>query len=138
MTVLSSDEIEPKGVLSADAVRSLEHLRREMRARKPASKNASVDAGKFKRFYRSRAWRAARYAFLKTQPRPLRCKCCGATAAHARLVVDHIVPIKKDWGRRLGQANLQLLCDDCNLAKASDDSTDWRTSDAPLPGEPTA
>jgi hypothetical protein len=55
MTVLSSDEIEPKGVLSADAVRSLEHLRREMRARKPASKNASVDAGKFKRFYRSRA-----------------------------------------------------------------------------------
>jgi|HubBroStandDraft_4_1064222.scaffolds.fasta_scaffold142409_2 5-methylcytosine-specific restriction endonuclease McrA len=138
MTVLSSDEIEPKGVLSADAVRSLEHLRREMRARKPASKNASVDAGKFKRFYRSRAWRAARYAFLKTQPRPLRCKCCGATAAHARLVVDHIVAIKKDWGRRLGQANLQLLCDDCNLAKASDDSTDWRTSDAPLPGEPTA
>lgn len=138
MTVLSSDEIEPKGVLSADAVRSLEHLRREMRARKPASKNASVDAGKFKRFYRSRAWRAARYAFLKTQPRPLRCKCCGATAAHARLVVDHIVAIKKDWGRRLGQANLQLLCDDCNLAKASDNSTDWRTSDAPLPGEPTA
>jgi 5-methylcytosine-specific restriction endonuclease McrA len=114
-------------VLSADAQIALEHLRRDLRAQRPASENARADAGKFKKFYRSRAWRAARYAFLKTQPRPLRCRCCGATAAHARLVVDHIVAIKKDWGRRLEQANLQLLCDDCNLAKASGDSTDWRT-----------
>jgi hypothetical protein len=75
----------------------------------------------FKGFYSSRAWRSARYAFLKVQPRPLRCKCCGATAAHVRLVVDHILAVKKDWSRRLDQANLQLLCDDC-------DSTDWRTS----------
>ena len=117
----------PKGVLSADAVATLDHVRTMMRSRRPASENARADVGKFNKFYRSRAWRAARYAFLKTQPRPLRCKCCGATAAHVRLVVDHIVAIKKDWDRRLDQANLQLLCDDCNLAKASDDSTDWRT-----------
>jgi 5-methylcytosine-specific restriction endonuclease McrA len=114
-------------VLSADELDNLARARAAMRAARPDSEIARADAGKFKKFYRSRAWRAVRYAFLKTQPRPLRCKCCGATAAHARLVVDHIVAIKKDWGRRLEQANLQLLCDDCNLAKASDDSTDWRT-----------
>jgi 5-methylcytosine-specific restriction endonuclease McrA len=81
-----------------------------------------------KRFYSSRAWRAARYRFMRSQPRPLCCTCCGARAAHARLVVDHILAVKKDWSRRLDQANLQLLCDDCNLAKASSDSTDWRIS----------
>jgi 5-methylcytosine-specific restriction endonuclease McrA len=118
---------KPKGVLSADAVATLDHVRRMMRSQRPASENARADGGKFRKFYRCRAWRAARYTFLKTQPRPLRCKCCGATAEHVRLVVDHIVAIKKDWGRRLDQANLQLLCNDCNLAKASDDSTDWRT-----------
>ncbi len=113
--------------LSADARAALQHTRAAMRAQRSPSEIARADAGKFTRFYKSRAWRAARYAFLKTQPRPLRCKCCGATAEHARLVVDHVVAIKKDWSRRLDQANLQLLCDDCNLAKASDDSTDWRT-----------
>jgi 5-methylcytosine-specific restriction endonuclease McrA len=119
---------EPKGVLSADAVATLEHVRVMMRSQRPASENARADAGKFKKFYGSRAWRAARYAFLKTQSRPLRCKCCGATAADTRLVVDHIVAIKKDWVRRLDQANMQLLCNDCNLAKASSDSTDWRAA----------
>jgi 5-methylcytosine-specific restriction endonuclease McrA len=117
----------PAKGLSADELANLARVREMMRARRSPSENARVEAGKFKKFYRSRAWRAARYAFLKTQPRPVRCKCCGATAEHARLVCDHIVAIKKDWGRRLDQSNLQLLCDDCNLAKASDDSTDWRT-----------
>jgi len=116
-------------VLSASASAVLEHARemmRAMRTQRPATENARANAGKFKKFYRSRAWRAARYAFLKTERRPLRCRCCGATAEHARLVVDHIVAIKKDWSRRLDQANFQLLCNDCNLAKASVDSTDWR------------
>ena len=99
-----------------------------MRAARPDSENTRVDAGNFARFYKSRTWRAARYAFLKTQQRPLRCKCCGATAADARLVVDHVVAIKSDWNRRLNPENFQLLCNDCNLAKASCDSTDWRMS----------
>lgn len=121
---------EPKGVLSGDEKAALEHVRAMMRSRRSDSVNARADAGKFARFYKSRAWRAARYMFLKSQPRPLRCRCCGATAVHARLVVDHIIPIKKDWSRRLDQTNLQLLCNDCNLAKASSDSTDWRASSA--------
>jgi hypothetical protein len=47
--------------------------------------------------------------------------------------VDHIVPIKQDWSRRLDPANFQLLCagdgpQSCgaNLAKGSHDATDWR------------
>lgn len=88
---------------------------------------------KYKKFYSSRAWRAARYQFLKTQPRPLRCACCGATSQDVRLAVDHIMPIKRDWSRRLDQTNFQLLCaTDCNLAKASDDETDWRAGEDKL------
>ena len=113
-------------VLSNDAQVVLQHVRAMMRAQRSDSENARVDACKFAHFYKSRAWRAARYAFLKTQQRPLRCKCCGATAADVRLCVDHIVAIKRDWSRRLDQTNFQILCNDCNLAKASSDSTDWR------------
>lgn len=81
---------------------------------------------KFARFYRSRAWRAARYAFIKTQQQPLRCKACGATSAQARICVDHIIAIKVNWSRRLDPTNFQLLCDDCNLGKGSRDQTDFR------------
>jgi 5-methylcytosine-specific restriction endonuclease McrA len=85
---------------------------------------------KYQKFYRSRAWRAARYRWLKTQPKPLRCQCCGATSREVRLAVDHRVPIKKDWSRRLDPTNFQILCAaDCNLAKASSDETDWRADE---------
>jgi 5-methylcytosine-specific restriction endonuclease McrA len=83
----------------------------------------------FAAFYRSRAWRAARYAFIKVQPKPLRCSACGATARDARICVDHIEPIKKNWARRLDKSNFQLLCNDCNLAKASRDQTDFRVTE---------
>jgi 5-methylcytosine-specific restriction endonuclease McrA len=94
-------------------------------ARPPAARKSD----RFAAFYKSRAWRAARYKFLREQPRPLRCSCCGATAADTRLAVDHIVPIKRDWSRRSDQSNFQILCAvDCNLAKGSHDQTDWRTA----------
>jgi 5-methylcytosine-specific restriction endonuclease McrA len=113
-------------VLSKDAQVVLHHVREMMRSQRSDSENARVDSGKFAHFYKSRGWRAARYTFLKSQRRPLRCLCCGADAEHARLVVDHVVAIKRDWSRRLDQTNFQILCNDCNLAKASSDSTDWR------------
>jgi 5-methylcytosine-specific restriction endonuclease McrA len=87
---------------------------------------------KYQRFYRSRAWRAARYRWLKTQPKPLRCQCCGATSREVRLAVDHIVAIKTDWSRRLDPTNFQILCaTDCNLAKGSD-QTDWRADEGKI------
>jgi 5-methylcytosine-specific restriction endonuclease McrA len=93
-----------------------------------AAKREQFD--KYKRFYSSRAFRAAAYRFKAAQPKPLRCACCGADSTQTRIVCDHIVPIKdKDgigWSRRLDVTNFQLLCTDCNLAKASTDQTDWR------------
>jgi 5-methylcytosine-specific restriction endonuclease McrA len=82
---------------------------------------------RYKKFYNSRAWGAARYAYLKTLARPLKCMCCGASSQEVRLAVDHVIPIRKDWSRRLDASNFQVLCAvDCNLAKASSDQTDWR------------
>ncbi|QBX24936.1 hypothetical protein Javan220_0032 [Streptococcus phage Javan220] len=34
-------------------------------------------------------------------------------------MVDHIIPIKKDWNRRLDLDNLQASCKACNDAKAN-------------------
>lgn len=34
-----------------------------------------------------------------------------------RNVVDHIVPIKVDWSRRLDESNLQVLCNLCHAKK---------------------
>jgi hypothetical protein len=78
-------------------------------------------------FYHSWEWKRVRYDFLKGRQR--RCECCGATPEHGvRIVVDHIKPIRHYWDLRLDPANLQLLCDDCNMGKGSRDETDWRPS----------
>jgi 5-methylcytosine-specific restriction endonuclease McrA len=95
----------------------------EAEQQRRAARAAHVD--RYRRFYNSRAWRAARYQFLKKQSRPLRCAACTATTA---VCVDHVVPIKRAWDRRLDQTNFQLLCNDCNLAKASSDQTDFRSN----------
>lgn len=76
-------------------------------------------------FYESWEWKRTRYDFLKGKDR--RCECCGTSPAHgARMVVDHVKPIRHFWALRLDPKNLQLLCDDCNMGKGSRDMTDWR------------
>lgn len=76
-------------------------------------------------FYDSWEWKRCRYDFLKDRER--RCQCCGMTPdVGARIVVDHVKPVKKYWDLRLDAANLQILCDDCNMGKGSRDETDWR------------
>lgn len=78
-------------------------------------------------FYDSWEWKRLRYDFIKDQKR--RCQCCGATAeGGAKIVVDHIKPIRRFWSARLDKTNLQLLCDDCNMGKGSRDETDWRVA----------
>jgi len=80
-----------------------------------------------KEFYESWAWKRLRYGFIKSKQR--RCECCGATPQDGcRIVVDHIRPIRRYWDWRLNITNLQLLCDDCNRGKGSQDTTDWRPS----------
>lgn len=76
-------------------------------------------------FYRSPEWKRLRYAALARQGR--RCLCCGATPAHgARIVVDHIKPIRAHPHLRLKLSNLQTLCEPCNTGKGSRDHTDFR------------
>jgi 5-methylcytosine-specific restriction endonuclease McrA len=76
-------------------------------------------------FYYSREWRELRYRALKVHGN--RCQCCGATPKTTKQIhVDHIKPRSKFPELELDFANLQVLCDDCNIGKSNKDDTDWR------------
>lgn len=76
-------------------------------------------------FYNSPEWRKIRYEILREQGG--RCQCCGRSAKDGVILhVDHIVPLSKDWSKRLDKNNLQVLCEDCNLGKSNTDDIDWR------------
>lgn len=75
-------------------------------------------------FYRSYEWRRLRYEVLQDQGR--KCALCGATPPAIVLHVDHIKPLRANWGRRLDKTNLQVLCEVCNHGKGNWDQTDWR------------
>ena len=47
------------------------------------------------------------------------CQYCGRRAPNVILQVDHIIPITKDWSRRLDILNLQVLCIECNHGKSN-------------------
>lgn len=48
-----------------------------------------------------------------------RCRECGATNKQTRLHIDHIIPVAKGGTNDL--SNLQTLCEECNVAKATDE-----------------
>ena len=76
-------------------------------------------------FYKSREWKELRYAALKKYG--ARCMCCGTTPGYgARIVVDHIKPVRTHGHLRLAISNLQILCNTCNRGKGSRCSKDWR------------
>lgn len=80
---------------------------------------------KARRFYKSDEWRRLRYEVLREQKG--KCQCCGRSAKDGVVLhVDHIIPLSKDWSKRLDKNNLQVLCEDCNLGKSNTDSIDWR------------
>lgn len=73
-------------------------------------------------FYESRAWRRLAYETKLRDGR--RCACCGASPKDgARIVSDHIQPLRLRWDLRLEPSNIQILCNDCNLGKGSWDET---------------
>jgi hypothetical protein len=93
----------------------MQSLRRQEKAGKPLGVS----------FYSSEEWARLRYETLKKSDG--QCECCGARGNEGRvLVVDHIVPLSKDWSRRLDPTNLQVLCRRCNWGKGGRDWTDWR------------
>lgn len=78
-----------------------------------------------KNFYNSQEWREIRYEVLKEQKGI--CQLCGRSRKDGVVLhVDHIVPLSKDWSKRLDKNNLQILCEDCNLGKSNKDCIDWR------------
>lgn len=77
-------------------------------------------------FYDSWEWKRLSYDVKKRDGR--KCKCCGRTPEDgARIITDHIKPLRFYWDLRLDPKNLQVLCDDCNRGKGSRDQTDWRS-----------
>lgn len=62
-------------------------------------------------------WKAIR-AILLREARGA-CQYCGRRAPGVVLQVDHIIPITKDWSRRLDILNLQVLCVECNTGKSN-------------------
>lgn len=86
-----------------------------------------------RQFYCSSEWIEARRNFLqkiKEEKRPLICNLCSVELCFVShnekhktnkkpLNVDHILPVKYYWDKRLDLNNLQLLCADCNKAKGN-------------------
>lgn len=68
---------------------------------------------KYRSFYQSRAWRQLRaLKFANADGLCERCKKKGIVRRGKE--VHHIVPIEKDWEKRLDMDNLELLCTDCH------------------------
>lgn len=68
---------------------------------------------KAREFYKSREWRTLRQQVLARDKH-----LCVICVQHKRIVianaVDHIVPISKDWSRRLDPNNCRSLCAACH------------------------
>ena len=74
---------------------------------------------KLSRFYSSGRWRKTRNIYIQSNPLCERCMLQGETRKAD--VVDHIIPIKIDWQRKLDMSNLQSLCNRCHAVKTRED-----------------
>lgn len=77
-------------------------------------------------FYDSWEWK--RLSFDLKLERGRKCECCGAAPPAVRIHTDHVKPIRRYWHLRLDRANLQILCEDCNMGKGSRHETDFRAA----------
>lgn len=77
-------------------------------------------------FYNSSDWRRLRYKAFKLYGNS--CNCCGRSKKLHNIVlhVDHIKPRSIFPELALEIKNLQILCEDCNIAKSNTDQTTWR------------
>lgn len=64
--------------------------------------------GKYQRFYHSTAWRKTSRRWLQNNPVCVECLKHGIIKRGE--IVDHIIPIRVDWSKRLDISNLQTLC----------------------------
>jgi len=84
-------------------------------------------------FYRSYRWRRLRVDALEANRERygmLACECCGMMDVGS-FHVDHIYPRSTHPELALDPANLQVLCDDCNIGKGTAYTTNWRGGEEP-------
>lgn len=67
-------------------------------------------------FYKSKAWRELRDVAFR-RDNGLCVQCRNDKMIKVADVVDHIIPIKNDWNKRLDIGNLQSLCHSCHNKK---------------------
>jgi hypothetical protein len=86
-------------------------------------------------FYRSYKWRRLRVDALEANRQRygmLACECCGMVDVES-FHVDHIHPRSTHPELALDPANLQVLCDACNIGKGAAYATNWRGGEDPRP-----
>lgn len=71
-------------------------------------------------FYKSIAWRLLREQRLM-KDHGLCQMCLKEKKITPATEVDHIIPIRVDWGKRLKLENLQSLCHKCHMRKTAED-----------------
>ncbi|MFD2446393.1 HNH endonuclease [Bacillus sp. CGMCC 1.16607] len=69
-----------------------------------------------KQFYHSATWKRAR-ELIKIRDNGLCVQCLNEKRITLGTIVDHIIPVKLDWNKRLDEDNLQLLCQSCHNKK---------------------
>ena len=69
-------------------------------------------------------WQQLQRDYLRMYPICCRCGCNAE-------MVDHIVPVRKDWSRRLDPGNLQALC--CKCHKMKTDRMDYGKNSGVMP-----
>ncbi len=69
-----------------------------------------------KQFYHSAAWKRAR-DLIRIRDNGLCIECLNQKRITVGTIVDHIIPIKQNWNKRLDEDNLQLLCQSCHNKK---------------------
>ena len=71
-------------------------------------------------FYRSLAWKRMRMQILAGD-NGLCVKCKEGKRITPATMVDHVIPLRIAWDRRLDPSNLQALCERCHRAKTASD-----------------
>ena len=75
------------------------------------------------KFYNSKSWKSVRNRKIKADPICEHCKEKGKIEIAKE--VDHIIPIKVDWSKRLDINNLQSLCKSCHRKKTIKDKKNY-------------
>ena len=68
---------------------------------------------KYVKFYKTKEWQRIRMLAMKREAY-LCVKCREQNIITKASMVHHIVPVKKDWDKRLTLSNLMPLCESCH------------------------